>query len=106
MGLGKTLTALSVMWAFARKGTCKSLIICPSSLVDNWVKETKHWLGTKVKPLVMKPGGDAKYLINTFRISLISMYPVMIVSYEVIAWLPVSPSVVAFFITVIVVYLM
>ena len=83
MGVGKTLTAISVMWAFARKGACKSLIVCPSSLVDNWAKEMKHWLGTKLKPLVMRSGCDAAALINTFTISMITLYPVLVLSYEV-----------------------
>jgi len=46
MGVGKTLTAISTVYAFVRTKTPrKCLIICPSSLVENWVKEIKHWLG-------------------------------------------------------------
>lgn len=46
MGVGKTLTAIATIWAFVRTKTQrKCLIITPSSLVDNWVKEIKHWLG-------------------------------------------------------------
>ena len=46
MGVGKTLSAIATVWAFVRTKTQrKCLIITPSSLVDNWVKEIKHWLG-------------------------------------------------------------
>ena len=46
MGVGKTLTAIATVWAFVRTKTQrKCLIITPSSLVDNWIKEIKHWLG-------------------------------------------------------------
>lgn len=83
MGLGKTLTSISVVWAFARKEQCKSIIICPCSLLDNWKKEIKHWLGFKVNPLIIKPGGDdAEIMINTFTISRISKYPILVISYE------------------------
>ena len=86
MGVGKTLTAIATIWAFVRGrgANRKALVICPSSLVDNWVKEIKHWLGTKVKPLVIRSGGDASSIINTFAISLSSLYPLMVLSYEVL----------------------
>jgi DNA repair and recombination RAD54-like protein len=83
MGVGKTLTSIATIWAFVRRGGRKCLVICPSSLVDNWLKEVKHWLGTKLKPLALRPGADAAAVINTFAISMASLYPVMILSYEV-----------------------
>eukprot|EP01032_Pedospumella_encystans_P031307 gene31307-35337_t len=83
MGVGKTLTAIATIWAFVRTKTQrKCLIITPSSLVDNWVKEIKHWLGTKLKPLVIRSGSDASAIINTFAIRMASLYPVMVLSYE------------------------
>jgi hypothetical protein len=42
LGLGKTLTAIAVLWAYLKGGKAKGLIICPSSLVENWEKEV--WL--------------------------------------------------------------
>lgn len=83
MGVGKTLTCISALWAFVRRGSCKCLVVCPSSLVDNWVKEIKQWLGTRLKPLALRPGADAAALINTFAISMASLYPLMVLSYEV-----------------------
>ena len=42
-----------------------------------------HTTGTKVKPLVIKSGGDASSVINTFVISMHTLYPLLVVSYEV-----------------------
>ena len=39
--------------------------------------------GTKLKPLVIRSGSDASAIINTFAISMASLYPVMVLSYEV-----------------------
>ncbi len=39
MGLGKTITSIAVISAMSKYELgCKSLIVCPSSLVDNWKK--------------------------------------------------------------------
>ena len=51
--------------------------------MQNWVKELRLWLGTKVTPLLLKAGAGAEAALNTFSISRISRYPVMILSYEV-----------------------
>jgi DNA repair and recombination RAD54-like protein len=87
MGLGKTLTSISVLWAFVRKGVCKGVVVCPSSLVANWQKEISKWLGTKMTPLCVKSslGADAvKAIINTFACGHLSgIAPALIVSYEV-----------------------
>lgn len=45
MGTGKTLVALSVMWALCRHGRAKSIVVCPLSLVRNWEMEIRKWLG-------------------------------------------------------------
>jgi SNF2 family DNA or RNA helicase len=43
VGTGKTLSALSVLWALCRNGKGKGVIVCPSSLVENWRKEITRW---------------------------------------------------------------
>ena len=43
MGLGKSLTAICVLWSYIRRDKCKCVIVCPSSLVNNWKKEVKRW---------------------------------------------------------------
>ena len=55
MGLGKTLQCISLLWSLlrqspkpsaTRRGTIeKALVICPSSLVNNWANEFDKWLG-------------------------------------------------------------
>ena len=62
----------------------KAVVVCPSSLVDNWVKEIKKWLHiTADNLLYVNPGNDAKAIINTFSISSINKYPLLVISYEV-----------------------
>eukprot|EP00884_Botryococcus_braunii_P015006 jgi/Botrbrau1/23506/Bobra.106_1s0057.1 len=52
MGMGKSCQAIVVLWALLTGGiygrsTCKRpLILCPSSLVQNWGKELEHWIGS------------------------------------------------------------
>ena len=56
MGVGKTLQAVIVIWVLLRKaensgaGVCsKVLVLCPSSLVDNWAAEFHRWLGDRCR---------------------------------------------------------
>lgn len=53
MGLGKTLQSITVTWTMLNQGTKKLggtpmakrvLIVCPSSLVKNWLNEFTKWL--------------------------------------------------------------
>ncbi|MDE1549975.1 DEAD/DEAH box helicase [Jeotgalibaca caeni] len=56
MGLGKTLIAIAVMAHLAEEGKQHFLVICPSSIMENWSREVKkhstlnpvHLHGTKV----------------------------------------------------------
>jgi DNA repair and recombination protein RAD54B len=53
MGLGKTLTTISLLWTLLRQNPVfrdppvvkKALIVCPVSLIRNWKREFKKWLG-------------------------------------------------------------
>ena len=43
MGLGKTIQAIAAMTALRNEGARKFLVICPASLIENWVREIqKH----------------------------------------------------------------
>ncbi|KAF6257532.1 P-loop containing nucleoside triphosphate hydrolase protein [Scenedesmus sp. NREL 46B-D3] len=59
MGLGKTFQTIASLYSLLTKGingqpTCrKPLILCPTSLVQNWGKELKLWLGERVVPVVV-----------------------------------------------------
>lgn len=53
MGLGKTLTTIALLWTLLRQNPTfkdppvvkKALIVCPVSLIRNWKREFKKWLG-------------------------------------------------------------
>ncbi|RVX65879.1 hypothetical protein B0A52_10243 [Exophiala mesophila] len=53
MGLGKTLTTIALLWTLLRQNPVhrdppvirKALIVCPVSLIRNWKREFKKWLG-------------------------------------------------------------
>jgi SNF2 family DNA or RNA helicase len=70
MGLGKTLTAISVLWSFVRRGGCKGVIVCPSSLVDNWEKEIKKWMGVKLKALCVRSSTGTGASLSICYVSL------------------------------------
>jgi SNF2 family DNA or RNA helicase len=41
----------------------KALVITPNSLVQNWIKEFRKWLGTeRIRPAYMKDGSKASML--------------------------------------------
>lgn len=60
MGLGKTLQSIALAYMLLNRGPLgqavakKCIIVTNSSLVHNWAKEFKKWVGdTKLKPLVV-----------------------------------------------------
>lgn len=54
MGLGKTLQCITLLWTLIKQGPeasptiNKAVIVCPSSLVKNWDKEIRKWLGGRL----------------------------------------------------------
>ncbi|KIX92703.1 uncharacterized protein Z520_11555 [Fonsecaea multimorphosa CBS 102226] len=54
MGLGKTLTTIALLWTLLRQNPTfreppvvrKALVVCPVSLIRNWKREFKKWLGS------------------------------------------------------------
>jgi DNA repair and recombination RAD54-like protein len=52
-GLGKTLQAVTLVWTFLKTGpdaeplAKKVAIVTPTSLVRNWLREFKRWLGSE-----------------------------------------------------------
>ena len=79
MGLGKTLTSIAVIYTLHKALKTKAAIVCPSSLVENWEKEIKKWLGVKVIPLVARPHSHLDDEISLFTNNNV---PVLIISYE------------------------
>lgn len=60
--MGKTLTAISVLCSCVKGGRAKGLIICPSSLIDNWEKEVETILF-----YYLNPNSYNCIIINIFR---------------------------------------
>lgn len=100
MGLGKTLQCIALMWTLLRQGPKgkrlidKCIIVCPSSLVNNWANELIKWLGPNtLTPLAID--GKKSSIVNGGN-SSVSMAvrnwgqtkgrnivkPVLIISYE------------------------
>ncbi|CAI4225239.1 unnamed protein product [Auanema sp. JU1783] len=92
MGLGKTLQCITLLWTLIRqspecKPTCsKIVIVCPSSLVKNWDKEIKKWLGSRLNVLAMD-GGKKEDIIKSLTAYMADARiragsPVLVISYE------------------------
>lgn len=63
MGLGKSLQAIALIWTLIKQGESgkplakKAIIVCPASLVRNWVNEVRKWLGDeRLKPVALESG--------------------------------------------------
>lgn len=103
MGLGKTLMTITIIWTllkqtpFASKvecsqsgvplnGLCKKiLIVCPVTLIGNWVREFQKWLGlNRIGVLTLHsnntPEMDKNSVKNFLRVQ--RSYQVLIVGYE------------------------
>ena len=96
MGLGKTLTSLALMWTLLRQGGPggrplgrRTVVACPSSLVDNWAAEARKWLGDeRFKAIALRPGADAPSAVAGFLHG--GVHPCLIASYEALR--KVGPS--------------
>eukprot|EP01018_Ginkgo_biloba_P039576 Gb_22245 [translate_table: standard] len=64
----------------------RALVVCPSSLVQNWGNEIRKWLGMeRIKPLVVHGGTAAKEVkqqFTDFRSG--NVHPLLITSYELL----------------------
>lgn len=100
MGLGKTLQCIALLWTLLRQGPQgkklieKCIIVCPSSLVNNWANELVKWLGPNtLSPLAVDGkkssivnGGNATVADAVKKWAQASgrniVKPVLIISYE------------------------
>ena len=90
MGLGKTLQTIALLWTLLKQNPIcesphdsrpvikKALIVCPVTLMNNWRKEFRKWLGTD--RLGVYVFDDSKKLITNFTQS--KSYHVGIIGYE------------------------
>ncbi|KAI1609394.1 DNA repair and recombination protein RAD54B [Exophiala viscosa] len=85
MGLGKTLTTIALLWTLLRQSPAykappvvrKALIVCPVSLIRNWKREFKKWLG--LDRLGVLEFEDQSTRLNDFDGKV---FQVMIIGYE------------------------
>ncbi|XP_076344572.1 DNA repair and recombination protein RAD54B-like [Tachypleus tridentatus] len=84
MGLGKTLQCITLIWTMYKQGPyggCpvlkKALIVTPSTLIKNWVKEFRKWLG---KDKLSLYAVDQNNKVQDFIHS--PLHAVLIISYE------------------------
>jgi len=88
MGLGKTLQTICLVWTCLKQGPrgiplcSKAVIVTPSTLVANWGREVKKWLGNeRLRPVAVTAGGKAAAAaVEQFLTAPVS--PVLIISYE------------------------
>ena len=58
-GLGKTLTAITVLFTLLRGGPGggplikKAVVVCPASLCKNWAAEVKRWLPNRLRAILL-----------------------------------------------------
>ncbi|KAG9010829.1 helicase [Tulasnella sp. JGI-2019a] len=72
MGLGKTLQTIALLWTVMQQNPYggggpivgKAIVVCPVSLVNNWRKEIRKWLGPDRLPVFM--GDKDKTRIKQF----------------------------------------
>ncbi|KAF3193922.1 helicase [Orbilia oligospora] len=85
MGLGKTLQTIALLWTLLKQNPIynqgpvvkKAMIVCPVSLINNWRREFKKWLGNERIHVFV---ADGKSNVRDFTHG--PVYNVMIVGYE------------------------
>ncbi|KAL1860911.1 helicase [Paecilomyces lecythidis] len=86
MGLGKTLQTITLLWTLLKQNPIyeappvvkKALIVCPVTLINNWRKEFRKWLGNERIGVFLFD--DKKKRLTDFTRG--RAYSVMIVGYE------------------------
>lgn len=86
MGLGKTLQTIALLWTLLKQNPIyeeapvikKALIVCPATLMNNWKKEFRKWIG--IERIGVFVFDDNKKRITDFTKG--KTYSVLIISYE------------------------
>lgn len=85
MGLGKTLQTIALIWTLLKQSPIwkskpvveRALVVCPVTLINNWRKEFRKWLGDDRCGVFIE---DKNNKLSDFTKG--KQYPVMIVGYE------------------------
>ncbi|KAL8842209.1 MAG: hypothetical protein Q9170_000615 [Blastenia crenularia] len=84
MGLGKTLQTIALLWTLLKQSPVdggsvikKALVVCPATLINNWRKEFRKWLGNDQIGVLV---ADGKSRVRDFTHG--KSYSIMIVGYE------------------------
>lgn len=86
MGLGKTLQTIALLWTLLKQNPIfedppvikKALIVCPVTLINNWRKEFRKWLGAERIGVFVADG--TKTRLSDFTMG--RSYSIMIIGYE------------------------
>ena len=86
MGLGKTLQTIALIWTLLKQNPIheeapvikKALIVCPATLINNWKKEFRKWLGNE--RIGVYVADNTKTRLSDFTRG--KSYNVMIIGYE------------------------
>ncbi|PGH28224.1 hypothetical protein AJ80_00114 [Polytolypa hystricis UAMH7299] len=86
MGLGKTLQTIALLWTLLKQNPIyeaspvvkKALIVCPVTLINNWRREFRKWLGNERIGVFVADGKNTRLTDFTMGKS----YSVMIIGYE------------------------
>ncbi|KAI9690418.1 MAG: helicase [Bathelium mastoideum] len=86
MGLGKTLQTIALLWTLLKQNPVhndppvikKALIVCPVSLINNWRKEFRKWLGNERIGVLV--ADEKRTRLTDFTLG--KSYSVMVIGYE------------------------
>ena len=84
MGTGKTLIALASAWTICKKNSCKGVIVCPPSLVENWKLEITKWFPSTLAltTLFVTRSTTSDGIVNEFVTSHPTRRPLLVLGYE------------------------
>ncbi|KAI9814176.1 MAG: helicase [Pycnora praestabilis] len=86
MGLGKTLQTIALLWTLLKQNPLyesspvikRALIVCPVTLISNWRKEFRKWLGNERIGVFVADNSKTRFTDFTMGRS----YSIMIIGYE------------------------
>ncbi|KAK6458558.1 helicase [Scheffersomyces xylosifermentans] len=93
MGLGKTLMTITLIWTLYKQNPFlsqhkpilhKVLICCPVSLIDNWKREFKKWIGQNRISILTLSGNSSTSSDkqNLASFGNLNVYQILIINYE------------------------